>query len=284
MSISKRFACGVIAVGAPLAAAGALALASSPAAASGSKGPPVLTLNMNGSAITVGGSKVSGAVTIRSTVSGERQGTAILVRLNKGVTQAQFLKVLQMASKDPNAVQLVGAIAFDATTPKGATTNVQTVLQPAQYVALDVAGKGQPRFTKFTVTKSSSPAKLPSAAATTKSIEFGFRGSSTLKNGTMVRGINEGWLVHMNDFQGVKSAKAGRKVEALLRAGKPFKQIRPYLTRSFFELFGPVSHGAVQQQKLSAKPGYYVEVCFMDTQDGRQHTQLGMERLVKVVK
>jgi hypothetical protein len=88
----------------------------------------------------------------------------------------------------------------------------------------------------------------------------------------------------MDDFQGVKSANAGKKVLKLLRAGKPFKQIRPYLTSSFFELFGPVSHGAIQQQKLEAKPGYYVEVCFMDTQDGREHTQLGMERLVKVVK
>jgi hypothetical protein len=35
---------------------------------------------------------------------------------------------------------------------------------------------------------------------------------------------------------------------------------------------------------LKAKPGYYVEACFMKTQDGRFHTQLGMERLVKVVK
>ncbi|MGN6169646.1 MAG: hypothetical protein ACTHQQ_15970 [Solirubrobacteraceae bacterium] len=284
MSISKKLACGILAAGTPLAAAGALALASSPAAASSSKGLPVLTLKMNGSSITVGGKTVSGAVTVRSTVSTERQGRAILIRLNQGVSQAQFLKALKAASKDPNGVQPVGAIVFDSATPKGNTSNVQTVLQPASYVALDVAGKGQPRFTPFSVTKSSSPAKLPAAAATTKAIEFGFRGSSTLKKGTLVRSINEGWVVHMDDFQGVKSAKAGKKVEALLRAGKPFKQIAPYLTRSMFELFGPVSHGAVQQQKLNAKPGYYVEVCFMATQDGRPHTQLGMERLVKVVK
>lgn len=283
MSMSKKLACGVIAAGAPLAAAGALALASSPAAASSSKGLPVLTLKMNGSSITVGGSQVSGAVTVRSTVSTEKHGTAILVRLNKGVSQAQFLKALRMASKDPNAVQLVGAIVFDSTTAKGQTSNVQTLLQPAQYVALDVAGKGQPRLTKFTVSKSSSPAKLPAAAATTKSIEFGFRGSSTLKDNKLVRGVNGGWLVHMNDFLGVKSAKAGRKVIALLRAGKQ-RQARPYLTSSFFEIFGPASHGAVQQYVLHTKPGYYVEACFMSTQDGRDHTQLGMERLVKVVK
>jgi hypothetical protein len=35
---------------------------------------------------------------------------------------------------------------------------------------------------------------------------------------------------------------------------------------------------------LHAKPGYYVEVCHMDTQDGREHTRLGMERLIRVVK
>ena len=281
MSISKKLACGVIAAGAPLAAAGALALASSPAAASSSKGLPVLTVNMNGSSITVGGSQVSGAVTVRSTVTTEKHGTAVLVRLNKGVTQAQFLKAL--SQNDPNAVQLVGAIVFDSTTAKGQTSNVQTVLAPARYVAIDVAGKGQPRTAQFTVSKSSSPAKLPAAAATTKSIEFGFRGSSTLTDNKLVRGVNDGWLVHMNDFLGVKSAKAGRKVIALLRAGKQ-KQARPYLTSSFFEIFGPASHGAVQQYVLHTKPGYYVEACFMNTQDGREHTQLGMERLVKVVK
>lgn len=284
MSVSRRLVCGVVAAGAPLVAAGGLALASGSAAASSAKGLPVLTLSMNGSAITVGGSTTSGAVNVRSTVSGERQGRAILVRINKGVTQAQFVKALQMASKDPNAVQPVGAIVFDSATRKGQTSNVQTALAPDRYAALDVAGKGQPRVAMFTVSKSSSPAKLPAAAATTKSIEFGFRGSSTLRDNKLVRGVNGGWLVHMNDFQGVKSAKAGRKVEALLRAGKPFRQIRPYLTGSFFEIFGPASHGAVQQYVLHAKPGYYVEACFMDTQDGRQHTQLGMERLVKVVK
>jgi hypothetical protein len=284
MSRSKRLACGLLVAGAPLAAAGALAVTSGSAAARGDAGLPVLTLKMNGSSIKVGGKAVSGAVTVRSTVSGERHGTAILVRLNKGVSQPQFLKVLKMAAKDPNAVQLVGAIAFDYTTPKGKTTKIQTLLQPARYVALDVAGKGQPRFTMFTVTKSSQAALLPPATATTRAIEFGFRGSATLKDNTMIRAINDGWLVHMDDFLGVKSATAGRKVMALLRAGKPPKTARPYLNGSFFELFGPVSHDAVQQHVLKTKPGYYVEACFMTTQDGREHTQLGMERLVKVVK
>jgi hypothetical protein len=40
----------------------------------------------------------------------------------------------------------------------------------------------------------------------------------------------------------------------------------------------------MQQTVLKAKPGWYVEACFMDTQDGREHVQLGMERLVHIVK
>ena len=40
----------------------------------------------------------------------------------------------------------------------------------------------------------------------------------------------------------------------------------------------------MQQQVLNAKPGYYVQACFMDTQDGREHTQLGMERVIRIAK
>jgi hypothetical protein len=39
---------------------------------------------------------------------------------------------------------------------------------------------------------------------------------------------------------------------------------------------GPLSHEAFQQETITAKPGVYVEVCFMDTQDGCSHSQLGM--------
>ncbi|MBV9535494.1 MAG: hypothetical protein JO321_08805 [Solirubrobacterales bacterium] len=281
MSVSKKFACGLLAAGAPLASAGALALASTSSAGA----LPVLTVTMNGKSITVSGNVASGAVDVHSVVSGEKQGNVVLVRLNQGVTQAQIIKALAAASKDPNAAQLVGAIAFNSRTPKGHPTDVQTVLQPAKrYLALDVGGKGKPRLTQFTVSPAAKPATLPAAASTTKAIEFGFRGSTTLKNGTMTRGINDGWLVHMNDFLGAKSKSDAKKLAAGLKAGKSMKKLRKYLTRSFFEVFGPVSHGAVQQFVLQTKPGYYVEACFMTTQDRRVHTVLGMERVVKVVK
>jgi hypothetical protein len=40
----------------------------------------------------------------------------------------------------------------------------------------------------------------------------------------------------------------------------------------------------MQQQVLTAPPGIYVLACFMNTQDGREHTQLGMERTIRIVK
>jgi len=45
-----------------------------------------------------------------------------------------------------------------------------------------------------------------------------------------------------------------------------------------------VSHEAFQQETITAKPGWYVQACFMETQDGRDHTRLGMERIIKITK
>ena len=39
-----------------------------------------------------------------------------------------------------------------------------------------------------------------------------------------------------------------------------------------------------QQETITAKPGAYVQVCFMSTQDGRSHSMLGMERVLKITK
>jgi len=281
MSISRKLACGVLAAGAPLVTTGAIALASGNSAAAKSAGLPKLTLTATGTSVTVSGPKQSGAVDVHQVVTGESHGSFVLVRLDPGVTYTQAFKALPKLAKDPNNVEAVGAIVFANTAPKG-TSDVQTVLQSGKYVAIDLTGKTTPRTAKFTITQASSPAKLPKASATTKAIEFAFTGAKVLKDGTLVRGVNKGFLVHMNDFAGVKSKAAGQKVIAGFKAGTPFKKLRKYFNRSFFSLFDPVSHGAVQQMILNAKPGYYVEACFMQTQDGRLHTQLGMERLVQV--
>ena len=45
-----------------------------------------------------------------------------------------------------------------------------------------------------------------------------------------------------------------------------------------------MSHEALMQETITAKPGIDVQVRFMQTQDGRDHTRLGMERIIKITK
>ena len=100
----------------------------------------------------------------------------------------------------------------------------------------------------------------------------------------MVRAQNHGYLVHMIYLLRAPHESTAIQVMALLKAGQD-NQAMQLLgpNTAFVALLGPASPGAMQQQVLNAPPGYYVEACFMDTQDGREHTQLGMVRLVQVV-
>jgi hypothetical protein len=81
---------------------------------------------------------------------------------------------------------------------------------------------------------------------------------------------------------GAKNAGDAKKISALLRAGKD-KQAQKLAT-GFAGFMDPVSHGAVQQLTVNAKPGYYVLACFMDTQDHREHTQVGMLKTIRIAK
>ena len=280
--MSKRF-WSVVAAGA-LACTGVLALAG---VASGTSSLPTLNVALTGTkGISVSGSMVSGAVNVTSTFSGKAPGgpnangpTFGLVRLNPGVTLQQADGAVQSHHGDLNALTPYGTLFVDATAPG----TVQTVFTPGNYVALNITGNGQPAFAQFTVKQSSSPAALPAVRATQSAIEFGFRGPGVLHNGTMVREENRGWLVHMITLIGVRNAATGRKLMKALHAGHD-NQAFKLSDNAFVSLMGPASPGAMQQEVLHTKPGYYVEACFMDTIDGREHTQLGMERLVKVVK
>jgi hypothetical protein len=221
-------------------------------------------------------------VNVVGTVTGRSPGGAAfgLVRLNPGVTLQEAAGAVNRHHGDTNALTPYGTLYVFADAPG----TVQTVLTPGNWVALNVSSqRGNPGFAPFTVTQSSSPAPLPRAASTQTAIEFGFRGSKVLHNGTIVRAQNHGWLVHMITLIGVRNAATGRAVMVLLRAGKD-RAAQKLASRSFVDLLGPASPGAMQQMVLNTKPGYYVEACFMDTTDGREHTRLGMERLVKVVK
>lgn len=276
--MSKRLS-ALIATAAALAVTGALSVAGG---ASGASSLPTLNIALSGThGVSVSGSTVSGAVNVVSTHTGKGQGEAGIVRLNPGVTLQQAVGAVASHGGDPNALTPYGSIVFDA----GAPSATQTVLTPGNYAALNLSNQngGPGGFVTFTVTQSSAPAALPKPKATQTAIEFGFKGPRVLHDGTMVRVQNGGYLVHMILALGVKNPKVGRQVMALLLAGKDNKAGR-LANRQFLGLAGPLSPGGMQQAILNAKPGYYVEVCFMDTQDHREHTRLGMLRLIRVVK
>jgi hypothetical protein len=267
-----------------MAAGGAFLLTTGIAGASSAL--PTLTIAISGKSITVSGATVSGAVNVVSTVSGSKPGEPALVRLNPGVSFAQFGQAAQAVNAhhgDTNYLDPYASLVYDGPSQTG-TSSAQVDLQPGNYFALNVGGQGgNPAHAAFTVTQSASPATLPTPGATVSSIEFGFTGPKVLHDGELVRFQNLGFLVHMDVWVRAKSLAAAHTIVALLLAGKDNKIGRSVAT-AFGTFAGPLSSGAVQQSMITEQPGWYVQACFMDTQDGREHTRLGMERIIKIVK
>jgi hypothetical protein len=270
------------------AAAAAISLAlsggASQAASTAHHAPlPRISVAMNGKKIAVSGALQSGGVQIVSTVTREPLGAPIFVRLDPGVTLAQFFAVLHSgAAGDPNNLDGIAAIVTDAQANKG-TSRIQANLKSGQYVAFDSA-RGNPArwpFTTFTIATAAHPAALPRPAATIAAIEFGFRGPGTLHRGDLVRFANHGFLVHMIVFATAASHRQARKVARYLKEGKQRKAQRH--STGFGTFAGPLSHGSYQQLVVRHR-GWYVLACFMQTQDGRDHTRLGMERVIHIVR
>jgi hypothetical protein len=269
-----------------VAAAAALALAvPAGAALAASRAPhspaalPVITVTMNGKSISVAGDLVSGAVQVVSKVSGEPAGNPTFVRLDPGVTVGQ---VLAAAAGDPNNIALIASIVFSPQANKG-TSSAEVDLQPGSYVAVDLnTSQSNPALTTFTISPSSSPASLPKPKASLYSIEFAFRGPSTIHDGELVRFGNHGFLVHMMVAARAPSKAKAEQIARLLKAGKDGKA--QSLADGSYQFFGILTHDQSEQQIVNLRPGYWVLACFMDTQDGREHTTLGMERVIRIVR
>jgi hypothetical protein len=269
----------------PLSALLALATGLGRAVPAQAAGLPTVTVSVTASSITVGGALQSGGVNVVSTATGVKERSVVLILLKPGVSAAEaFAFSTSKETKDLNNVSRLGSIVFNAEAPVGHPSEVQTYLQPGIYIALAVGEEGPPKgLTAFTVTASKAPVALPAPQATERSIEFGFLGPSVLKDGELVRFENEGFVVHMDVAFRAKSRKAAKELVGLLRAGKE-RGIGRLLAGSPAGFQGPVSAGAYQQEVITAKPGWYVQACFMDTQDRRSHTLLGMERIIKITK
>ncbi|MGZ4298121.1 MAG: hypothetical protein ACXVE4_12755 [Solirubrobacteraceae bacterium] len=245
---------------------------------------PTLALTMTGKSITATQSVAAGAVNVVSTVSGEAVASPTLVRLEPGVTFPQAFAAVGAHNGDPNALDGLATIVANPSTPKG-TSNAQTVLTPGDYVALDTEGDNPQKWphTNFTVTANTAPASLAKPQATVKAEEFRFTGPSKLHDGQLVRFENDGYLYHMIIALPVKNKAGAKALSTLLLAGND-RKAQKLVTGAPDQWMGTAGHGAMHQQVLNAKPGTYVLACFMGTQDGREHTRLGMVRTIQVVK
>jgi hypothetical protein len=273
-------------VGIAVAAAATLALAvPGGGALAASRAPrssaalPVITVTMNGKTISVTGDLVSGAVQVVSKVSREAAGNPTFVRLDPGVTVSQLLAA---ASGDPNNIALIASVVFSPQANKG-TSSAEVDLQPGSYVAVDLnTSQNNPALTTFTISRNSSPASLPKPKASLYSIEFAFRGPSTIHDGQLVRFGNHGFLVHMMFAARAPSKAKAEEIARLLKEGKDGKA--QSLADGSYGFFGILTHDQSEQQVVNLRAGYWVLACFMDTQDGREHTTLGMERVIRIVR
>jgi hypothetical protein len=263
---------------AALAACMALVLAGGASAAA----LPKLTLAVSKQSIKVSGAMVSGAVEIATTVTGEAEDNPLLVRLKPGVTAGEFINVVSHLGQegDLNVVDAYATIAYNGgDSPAGQTTDAYADLPAGNYLALS-NGSGH---AAFTIKKSSSTATLPTPQATVTSIDFGFHGPTTLHDGELVRFHNHGVLIHMFQLAKVASPADASLAEAQLLAGN-VNGAKKYVVAPLAILAGPLSSGVGQESVITAAPGTYVLFCSMNTQDGREHFQLGMYRTITIVK
>jgi hypothetical protein len=248
---------------------------------------PSLKLTLAHGSIAVAGAEQSGAVEITTTTaSSAKEASAVLILLKPGVTpaEAEAFLATNKAVRDPNTVVRFGSIVFDVEAAAG-TGSAQTVLVPGTYLAINSEGEKSSAWprTSFTVAASAAPAALPKPQAVVRTIDYAFRGAATLQDGDLVGFENEGNVVHMTLGFPAKSKQAATKLASALRKGSN-KQAEKLVAGPPVGFAGPLSSGGYQQEVVSAKPGWYVLACFMPTQDGREHTLLGMERVIKIVK
>jgi hypothetical protein len=278
MSAITRTA-AILAAGASILAVGVTSATS----AVGS-GLPTLRLALNGRSIGVSGPLQSGAVNVVSTVS-VKHTEPVLIHLHPGVPFSAFAQAgaaINAHQGDLNYIAPYGSIVFDVSADKG-TTGAQTTLEPGNYLAVDLSSSNpDPPHAAFVITRAPHPAPLPKPGATISAIDFAFRGATKLHDGDLVRFQNSGFLVHPIQGIGVKNAKTARRLTALLRAANDKEA--PKLGISFPEFAGPLSPGGVQQELINERPGIYVIASILRTQDGREQTQLGMERTIQIVR
>ncbi len=248
---------------------------------------PTVTATVSPTSVTISGALQAGAVNVAATATGGKEPAVLLFQLKPGVTVNEvyaYLNTNKLAG-DPNAASKYGTITFDAEAGKGKPTETQTVLAPGQYIAMNPEGEKPAQWprTAFAVTATPSPVALPRRRSHGADDRVRLQGSRRDAR-WRARALRKRRLsrAHGLRLRG-EEPSAAQKVVAGLLAGHE-KGLEKLAAGPPAGFAGPLSPGAFQQSVVTAKPGWYVQVCFMTTQDGRPHTRLGMERIIKITK
>jgi hypothetical protein len=236
--------------------------------------------------LSVSGSAESGATVIRTTAAaGLREPAAVLVLLGPDVRAAELLAFLAAdKARDADSIVQFGEIVLDAALKPGSSSEVQSSLAPGTYVALNAEGEHSRGWSHavFTVSAAPEPATLPAAAALERTIDFAFKGPRTLSDGELVRFENEGFLAHIDEALPTRGRRSAQRLAHDLLIGHEAAAER-LVSAAPVILAGPLSAGALQQSRIAAPPGWYVQSCMLEIQDGRSQAQLGMERVIRVL-
>lgn len=242
---------------------------------------PTVNVSIASSSIAVSGSVHAGAVNLVTSVSGLKRAELILFQLKPGVSPSTLYSTVESKQRNsPESLARLGRIVVD-----GPSAQMSTVLEAGEYVALVTAGEGGPLprlHAAFTVGPSANALRLPAAQATEETIDFKFTGPRVLHDGELVDFVNGGFEDHMDLAIPVKSRRDALLLAEDLKAGREKKGAK-LIAGQPVSLMGIVSHEAIQQETIEARPGWYVQACFTETQDLREHTRLGMERVIRIL-
>jgi hypothetical protein len=246
-----------------------------------------ITLNAGDFAFAGPSEAPAGLVTVTMTNNGAEPHHAQLVKLNDGVTMAEFEEALQ--SGDPNATgPLAGFVGGPAVVGPGASSRVILRLEVGQYVALCFVPSpdGVPHLAKgmvfpFSVTGEDEGAPDPPADAAVTLLDYSFELPGRVAAGPQVWNVaNQGAEAHELVIYRPAPELTADELVALLTAaesppgtgtGAPAEQ--PFVAVGGMQALSGGRSGWVV---LDLEPGEYVAVCYVPTADGVPHLMLGM--------
>lgn len=214
--------------------------------------------------------------------TGKEDHQAQLLKLNAGVTLAQFQAALQ---KGPDAALPLSTAEGGPNAEKaGQAADSWQDLQPGQYVficfvpaadGLPHLAKGMVKPVQVTAASPAPTAQLPPAQNTVTAREFLFDGPTTLPAGpTTINFKNAGTQPHELSMVKLNAGVTPDQLKAALGSTAPPSGPPPFSSEGGM---GGISPGETGQTTVNLTPGTYAFVCNIpDPTTGKPHVALGM--------